>query len=107
MAWRIVWLEHVGLPLVFVLVLVEQLGLPLPSYPLLIVACSWSVAGGASLTRITVVAVAASPMADLGWYAAGRRLGSRVPRTMCKRSVEPDSCVNDTERVFARFGTGV
>lgn len=105
MATLISWLEHVGLVAVFVLVLVEQIGLPLPSYPLLIVAGSWSATGGASAARITAAAVAAALIADLGWYAAGRRLGSRVLRTMCRLSLEPDSCVTDTERVFARFGT--
>ena len=56
---------------------------------------------------ITGVAVAACLIADLAWYAAGRRLGSRVPRAMCKLSLEPDSCVSGAERVFTRFGTRV
>ena len=105
MVWLVSILRHIGLPLIFLLILVEQIGLPLPGYTLLIVAGSWSVAGGASAARITAVAVIASLIADLGWYAAGQRFGSRVLRTMCKLSLEPDSCVHDTERVFTRFGT--
>ena len=105
MLWLISIFRHVGLPLIFLLILVEQIGLPLPGYTLLIVAGSWSVAGGASAAQITAVAVVASLIADLGWYAAGQRFGSRVLRTMCKLSLEPDSCVHDTERVFTRFGT--
>jgi membrane protein DedA with SNARE-associated domain/rhodanese-related sulfurtransferase len=101
------WLQHIGLTAIFALVLIEQIGLPLPSYPLLIIAGSWSATGGESTISITAVAVAAALIADIGWYVAGQRLGSRVLRTMCKVSLEPDSCVSDTERIFARFGTKI
>jgi len=107
MATVIAWLEHVGVTFVFLFVLVEQAGLPLPAYPLLIIAGAWSAQGGAPYAYITAVAVAACLIADLGWYVAGRRLGTRVLRAMCKLSLEPDSCVSDTERMFTRFGTRV
>ena len=107
MATVIGWLEHAGVAFVFLFVLVEQAGLPIPAYPLLIIAGAWSAQGGAPYAAITTVAVAACLIADLGWYVAGRRLGSRVLRTMCKVSLEPDSCVSDTERVFMRYGTRV
>jgi membrane protein DedA with SNARE-associated domain/rhodanese-related sulfurtransferase len=99
-----VWLEHIGVPAVFGLVLIEQIGLPLPSYPLLIVAGAWSANGGAPLARIALAAVVACLLADLGWHATGRRFGSRVLRAMCRLSLEPDSCVADTERLFSKFG---
>lgn len=99
------WLEHIGLTAIFALVLVEQIGLPLPTYPLLVIAGSWSVSGGASTYRITAVAVVAALIADIGWYMAGQHLGSRVLRQLCRLSLEPDSCIVDTEKVFSRFGT--
>lgn len=105
MATLIGWLEHVGLTAIFLFVLVEQIGLPLPSYPLLIVAGAWSVHGGAGPVRIALVAVIACLLADGGWYVAGYRLGSRVLRSMCRLSLVPDSCIADTEHLFARFGT--
>ena len=40
------WLEHIGIPAVFALVLLEQVGLPLPTYPVLIVAGAWAARGG-------------------------------------------------------------
>src|SRR5580704_7623442 len=101
------WLEHIGLSAVFGFVLIEQLGLPLPSYPLLVIAGAWSMQGGPSTIIVTAVAVCAALLADLGWYGVGQRLGSRVLRLMCMLSLTPDSCVADTERVFARFGTRV
>jgi membrane protein DedA with SNARE-associated domain/rhodanese-related sulfurtransferase len=107
MATVIGWLEHVGVTVVFLFVLCEQIGLPLPSVPILIIAGAWSAQGGASLFSITAVAISACLLADVAWYAAGRRLGSRVLRAMCRLSLEPDSCVSDTEKVFSRFGTRV
>ena len=101
------WLEHIGVLAVFALVLVEQVGLPLPTYPVLIVAGAWSARGGPSVANIVAAAIAACLLADLAWYASGRRFGSRVLRAMCRLSLEPDSCVSDTENLFARFGTRV
>jgi membrane protein DedA with SNARE-associated domain/rhodanese-related sulfurtransferase len=101
------WLEHIGVLAVFALVLVEQIGLPLPTYPVLIIAGAWSARGGPPLLQIAAAAVAACLLADLAWYSSGRRYGSRVLRAMCRLSLEPDSCVSDTERLFARFGTRV
>jgi membrane protein DedA with SNARE-associated domain/rhodanese-related sulfurtransferase len=92
---------------VFGLVLVEQVGLPLPTYPVLIVAGAWSARGGPAAAEIAAAAIAACLLADLVWYASGRRFGSRVLRAMCRLSLEPDSCVSDTEHLFARFGTRV
>ncbi len=107
MATWTIWLEHIGVVAVFALVLIEQIGLPLPTYPLLIVAGAWSAQGGAAFERIAAAAVAACLLADLTWYAAGRRFGSRVLRAMCRLSLEPDSCVADSEHLFTRFGTRV
>jgi|HubBroStandDraft_1064217.scaffolds.fasta_scaffold08043_1 membrane protein DedA with SNARE-associated domain/rhodanese-related sulfurtransferase len=100
-------LEHVGVLAVFALVLVEQAGLPFPTYPVLIVAGAWSARGGSGPERVIAAAVVACLLADLGWYATGRRFGSRVLRAMCRLSLEPDSCVADTEHLFARFGTRI
>jgi len=107
MATVVAWLEHAGIAVVFLFVLVEQAGLPIPAYPLLIIAGAWSAQGGAPVVSILMAAIAACLIADLGWYVAGHRLGSRVLRAMCRLSLEPDSCVSDTERMFARFGTRV
>jgi len=107
MARLTVWFEHIGVFAVFALVLIEQAGLPLPTYPVLIVAGAWSAQGGPALWLIALMAVAACILADAAWYAAGRRIGSRVLRAMCRLSLEPDSCVADTESLFARYGTRV
>lgn len=98
------WLEQIGILAVFSLVLVEQAGLPLPTYPILIVAGAWSAQGGPALWRIAAAVILACILADGLWYAAARRFGSRILRVMCRLTLEPDSCVADTEHLFARFG---
>jgi len=93
-----------GLPLVFGIVLLEQLGAPIPAIPVLIVAGALLMDGHLSSWKILVVAVGASLIADSLWYLLGRSQGSRILRTLCRISLSPDSCVRQTESVFERWG---
>jgi membrane protein DedA with SNARE-associated domain len=95
--------EH-GLSLVFVNVLLAQLGLPLPAMPMLIVAGALVAEGSVQAAPLALTVVIASLMGDVPWYLAGRRYGYRVLRTLCRISVEPDSCVKQTENIFTRWG---
>lgn len=93
-----------GLALVFVSAFVEQLGLPVPSYPVLLVAGALSHAGGNSIALIVAVGAAGAVIADLLVYAAGARFGRRALSLVCKLSLTRDNCVRRTEDKFARFG---
>jgi len=93
-----------GVPLVFANVLLEQLGLPIPALPTLIVAGALAAQGSLSGPQVVLVAVAASLIADLVWYELGRRQGYRVLKTLCRVSLSPDSCVQQTESFFGRYG---
>src|SRR5258708_5157138 len=97
-------LQYYGLILVFVNVLALQAGLPMPAYPTLIVTGALASRGGYSLAALLGTAVAASLIADLCWYSAGRRFGGQVLRTLCRLSLSPDSCVQQTETIFTRWG---
>jgi len=97
-------LEQYGLWLVFANVLALQLGMPVPAYPVLIVVGALGTRGDFNLAQVVGVAVAASLIADLTWFVAGRRYGRRVLRLMCRLSLSPDSCVRQTERIFERWG---
>lgn len=97
-------IQHYGLAFVFVNVLLLQAGLPVPAYPTLIVTGALVARGGAPLWELVAVAVAASLIADFGWYSAGRRFGGRVLQSICRVSLSPDSCVRQTESIFARWG---
>jgi hypothetical protein len=48
--------------------------------------------------------LAGSLVADLTWFYLGRRRGHSILNTLCRVSLEPDSCVRRTEEVFARHG---
>jgi len=97
-------IEQYGLLLVFVNVLLLQLGLPLPAYPTLIVIGSMAAAGYYAPVEVVLVAVAASVIADLTWYAAGVRAGRRVLGLMCRLSLSPDHCVRRSESIYERYG---
>ena len=96
-------ISEFGLLAVFLNVLLEQGGMPLPSWPLLIVAGALTLSGTGIVPTI-VAAAAASILADAGWYIAGKRWGRKVLATLCRISLSPDSCVQQTESLFSRIG---
>jgi membrane protein DedA with SNARE-associated domain len=93
-----------GIAFVFGNVLLEQIGLPIPALPTLIVAGALAVQGDLSAPLVLLVAVVACLIADLLWFALGRRQGYRVLNFLCRVSLSPDSCVNQTEAFFTRYG---
>jgi membrane protein DedA with SNARE-associated domain/rhodanese-related sulfurtransferase len=97
-------LEQYGLSFVFLHVLAEQAGVPLPAYPTLIVAGALIAHANYTAAELLLAAVAASMIADLAWYLAGSRLGRPVLRTLCRISLSPDSCVRQTESIYIRWG---
>ena len=93
-----------GLLLVFINVLVEQVGLPVPAVPTLIVAGALAAAGELSAAAVFGVAVLACFIGDGLWFAGGRIYGRRVMRLLCRVSLSPDSCVRQSEYHFERWG---
>ena len=93
-----------GLLLVFVNVLVEQVGAPVPAMPTLVVAGAVAASGQLSIPAIVLVALAACLLGDLPWYWAGRHFGGGVMRTLCRISLSRDSCVRNSELQFERWG---
>lgn len=97
-------LELYGLQIVFAGVLLDQGGLPFPSFSLVIVAAGVATIAGAPVWPIFVIAVLATLIADLLWFAGGRRFGAAMLRMICRVSLSPDSCVGNTRRIYARWG---
>lgn len=94
----------VGLGLVFLNVLLDQLGLPVPAVPTLVVAGAMAAAGRLSAPGVWALAVGACLLGDAVWYSAGRLYGGRVMRLLCRISLSPDSCVAQTQSRFERWG---
>ncbi len=93
-----------GVLVVFLNVLVEQIGLPVPAIPTLVLAGALSVAGKLAVVELFAVALLACVIADSLWYIAGRIYGSRVMKALCRVSLTPDSCVSQTHSRFERWG---
>jgi membrane protein DedA with SNARE-associated domain/rhodanese-related sulfurtransferase len=93
-----------GLPLVFVAVLVEQFGVPIPAPPLLLAAGALAAAGKFNLFLGVLATAIACLIGDLSWFYLGRYRGNRVLGFLCRISLEPDSCVRRTQNVFTKYG---
>jgi len=98
-------LRH-GYSVVFAFVLAEQIGLPVPSTPILLAMGALAGLGRLSFVGALALGVAASLLADTLWYWMGRTRGYAVLNLLCKIALEPDSCVRKTENVFSRYGAG-
>jgi membrane protein DedA with SNARE-associated domain/rhodanese-related sulfurtransferase len=90
---------------VFLNVLAQQGGLPVPAVPTLLLAGSLALSSG-QLAAMLAAAILASVLADALWYLAGRAFGYRVLAGLCRLSINPASCVSQTESRFVRWGLG-
>src|SRR3954466_9837403 len=95
--------QHVYLML-FLWVLAEQIGFPLPAIPILIAAGSLVETGRMNILVALGLALAAALLADCFWFYLGRVRGGQVLSFLCRVSLEPDSCVRKTEVAFATRG---
>ena len=93
-----------GLVIVFANVLVDQIGLPVPAVPTLVVAGAIAADGGLPLIPLFASAVLACCIADSLWYLIGQIYGIRVLKLLCRISLEPDSCVSQTQSRFESWG---
>ena len=93
-----------GYLIVFVWVLTEQMGIPVPSTPLLIMAGTLTATRQIHLLPVVLAALLGSLIADSVWYVFGKRYGSAVVRLVCKLSLESSACVQKTELYFTKRG---
>jgi len=101
---NLVWLiTQYGLLIVTANVFVDQIGLPVPAMPTLILAGALATSAF-GLSSLYVAAVLACIVPDCVWFLVGRRYGMRVLKTLCRISLEPDSCVSQTQSRFERWG---
>lgn len=98
------FVERHGYALIFVWVLAEQGALPIPSAPLLLAVGALIHAGRLNTAPAVLCCTAAALLADTVWFELGRVRGYRVLRLVCRVSLEPDSCVRQTENAFLKYG---
>ncbi len=98
-------IQQFGLIIVIVNVFLEQLGLPIPAYPTLVVAGALISPAQFSFPVLLLTAVMAAVAADTFWYFAGRKYGNIVLSKLCKISLSPDTCVSQSQSLFLKFGS--
>jgi membrane protein DedA with SNARE-associated domain/rhodanese-related sulfurtransferase len=100
----LVFFIHYAYLILFLWVLAEQFGIPVPSIPVLLMAGTVSATHRIHHSYALLAVLAACMIADSVWYALGRRYGGSVLRLLCRFSFEASTCVSKTEGYFTRRG---
>ncbi len=96
---------HYDYLILFFWVLLEQLGIPLPSTPILLTAGTLTVTHGMSLHWVILAVLLGAAVGDSVWFRLGDKYGSAVTRWICKFSLEAASCIRKTEDMLTRHGS--
>ena len=102
----IAFLVQHGYLILFVWVLGERIGIPVPSAPLLLAAGAMAGEGLLKFPFVLSVAVLACLVSDTLWFLIGRYRGGSVLSLLCRITLTPDSCVRRAEDLFFRHGSG-
>jgi membrane protein DedA with SNARE-associated domain/rhodanese-related sulfurtransferase len=93
-----------GYLIIFVGIFAEQVGVPIPSNFLLIVAGALAGRGELELSLIILLGLVAALLGDTIWFYIGRLRGFQVLGFLCRISLEPDSCVSGAKGMFTLHG---
>jgi len=93
-----------GYSVLFLNVLLEQIGLPLPTMPILLAMGALAGLGSFSFPAEVAIAVIAALASDLVWYKLGQKGGHSVLGLICRVSLEPDSCISKTKNLYRKLG---
>jgi membrane protein DedA with SNARE-associated domain len=93
-----------GGPVVFLSVLLQQFGVPIPAEPTLIIAGSAVARHPMSLPAILGAVLVAVLIADSIWFVLGRLYGRRVLTKIYRRSRAPERWMRRAEDIFQRRG---
>jgi membrane protein DedA with SNARE-associated domain/rhodanese-related sulfurtransferase len=102
MAWLSGFGGEPGLSAVVLFAFAENIGLPIPAFPVLILAGALSRAGGVDIWWAICGATIGAVAADVAWYRIGQWRGRRVLSAICRLSLNPDSCLEASDSRFRR-----
>src|SRR5579864_8696108 len=100
----LVFFVHYAYLILFLWVLIEQIGIPVPSVPLLLTAGTLSATNKIYHLPALIAVLAACMISDSIWFLMGRRYGNSVLKLLCRLSFEASTCVSKTENYFTRRG---
>jgi len=98
------FIERHGYALLFLWILAEQSAIPVPSLPLLLASGALIRTGRLDIVPAILCCLAGALIADTIWFELGRHRGRQVLGLVCRLSLEPDSCVRQTENAFQKYG---
>ncbi len=91
--------------ILFLWVMAEQLGMPIPSIPLLLTAGTLTGTHKAHLPLVLLVVMLACAISDSIWYLLGKKYGGSVVKMLCRLSLESATCVRKTTNYFTSHGS--
>jgi len=89
---------------VFLNVMLNQGGLPLPALPTIVTAAALSAQQPNQLAAVLLAGLIGALLGDLVQYWCGRRFGRRILALVCRVSFSPDFCVSQTQTLLAEVG---
>ena len=78
--------------------LIERLGIPVFTTPVIVAAGLLAATGKMSLILVVAITVFATLIGDWVWFELGRRRGNKVIGLMCRISLSRESCIERTKR---------
>ncbi|HZS53547.1 MAG TPA: rhodanese-like domain-containing protein [Bryobacteraceae bacterium] len=93
-----------GYSILFILVLAEAIGLPLPAALALLVAGASSAKGSLHLGAVLLISFVAFLLGDVVLFLLGYRTGWWLLGILCKLSINPESCIFRSAESFRRYG---
>jgi membrane protein DedA with SNARE-associated domain/rhodanese-related sulfurtransferase len=106
MATVIEMLVKHGYLILFLAVMAEQIGLPLPSVPVIIAAGALAGFHQIHAVHALILAIAATLLADSLWFFFGRRRGVAILEFLAKMSLDPETYVSRAQSAYSRHGSG-
>jgi membrane protein DedA with SNARE-associated domain len=95
---------HHGYIFLFLIVLAEALGLPVPAALALLTGGAAVASGALSGPAALLIAVTAMLLGDSLLYVLGSRMGWRLLGVLCRLSVDPESCILRSAESFYKRG---
>jgi len=96
---------HYDYLILFLWVMLEQLGMPIPSTPILLTVGTLTATHGMRLHWAILAVLLGAAAGDSVWFRLGDWYGSAVTRWICKFSLEAASCIRKTEDMLTRHGS--
>ena len=97
-------IAHHGYLLLFLVVLGEAIGLPVPAAVALVAAGAAAAAGTLNIYRALFLALSAALIGDTLLFILGRYMGWALLGLLCRLSVNPESCILRSAESFYKRG---